>query len=194
MQPILIGLAGRARTGKDTLAAHLRQAHQFETVALADPIKDAVAAMLGITRAELDSYPKEAEIQGVGASPRKLFQTLGTEWGREMIGRDLWLTLAERHWMSVCRRRDSVGLVVTDVRMPNEAAWVRRLGGVVIHIERAGRSAVRQHVSEIPLPVLNGDFRMRNDSTIDELYRRADDLMRLVRIGRGHEASPNRSG
>lgn len=189
--PIMVGLAGRARSGKDTVAEHLRARHGLQCLALADPIKNAVAAMLGVSRAVLDEYPKEMEIADLKASPRKLFQTLGTEWGRHMIDRDMWLTLADRQWRQACRNRDFIGLVISDVRMANEAAWVRSHGGVVVHLERATRERVRPHVSELPLPVLNGDFRLSNDGSIDELFRRVDDLVPLLKMTHAHRGTPN---
>lgn len=180
MSGLLIGLAGRARSGKDTVAERLSAGYGLQRLALADPIKDAVAAMLGVERVVLDAYPKEMEIADLGASPRKLFQTLGTEWGRETIGRDMWLTLIGRRWRHVIRQPHFSGVVITDVRMSNEVAWVRNNGGVIIHVEREARDQVRPHVSELPLPVLNGDFRLSNNGTLDELYQRVDDLMKLV--------------
>lgn len=189
-KPLLIGLAGRARVGKDTVGARLCETYGLRRLALADPIKDMVAAMLGIERHVLDAYPKEMDLPDLDVSPRALFQTLGTEWGRETVGRDVWLKLAHRQWSAACRDSGFAGMVITDVRMSNEAAWVRKAGGVVIHVERAAAAPVRQHVSEMPPPVLNGDYRLSNNGTLDELYRRVDDLMRLLAYGRHTEQSP----
>lgn len=189
-KPLLIGLAGRAQVGKDTVGARLCDTHGLRRLAFADPIKDMAAAMLGVERHVLEAYPKEMELPDLGVSPRMLYQTLGTDWGREMIGRDVWLKLARRQWSLACRDKGFAGTVITDVRMSNEAAWVREAGGVVIHVERTVATWVRPHVSEMPLPVLNGDYRLRNDGTVDELYRRVDDLMTLLAYGRHAGQSP----
>lgn len=188
--PLLIGLAGRAQVGKDTVGARLCDTHGLRRLAFADPIKDMVAAMLGMERHVLDAYPKEMELPYLGVSPRALYQTLGTEWGRETIGRDVWLKLAGRQWLLACCDSSFVGMVITDVRMSNEAAWVRAAGGVVVHIERTAATPVRAHISEMPLPVLNGDYRLTNNGTVDELYRRLDDLIGLLAYGRLPGQSP----
>lgn len=183
--PMLIGIAGQARSGKDTVGSRLVDDYGLQRLAFADPLKDMVAAMLGVARADLDRFPKEMPLPLVGMSPRALFQTLGTEWGRDLVHRDLWVRLAQRQWQLAQRDDGFAGMVITDVRMENEAAWIRDEGGVVIHVERAQRETVREHISEVPLAIdFKRDYRLRNDGTLDELYRRVDDLMRLLAYGR----------
>lgn len=43
----LIGLIGRARVGKDTVAEHLRTYHGFSQYAFATPIKDTLTVAFG---------------------------------------------------------------------------------------------------------------------------------------------------
>lgn len=43
-----VGLAGKARIGKDTVAQYLQSHYQFETYAFADPVKQAASAMFGV--------------------------------------------------------------------------------------------------------------------------------------------------
>ena len=81
----LIGLTGRAGCGKDTIASFLCEAHGFVQIALADPLRDGLKAMLGVTDEQLHRRDlKEAPIDWIGRSPRELLQTLGTEWGRAL--------------------------------------------------------------------------------------------------------------
>lgn len=186
--PLLIGLAGRARSGKDTVGQRLCETHGLWRLAFADPIKDMVAAMLNVDRATLDDYPKEMDLPALNASLRKVYQTLGTEWGREFIHRDVWVRLVARQWDMARRNGGFSGAVITDVRMCNEASWIRQQGGVVIHVEREQREAVRTHISEMPLPVLNGDYRLSNNGTLDELYQRVADVMRLIMLAQRQQA------
>ena len=88
----LIGLTGPAGCGKDTIANFLMETHGFVQIALADPLRDGLKAMLGVTDEQLHRRDlKEAPIDWIGRSPRELLQTLGTEWGREHVAADLWL-------------------------------------------------------------------------------------------------------
>ena len=82
--PLLIGLTGRARVGKDTAASFLANDYLLKRYAFAQPIKDAAEAM-GFARSVYDNDDmKERVIQGLGVSYRRILQTLGTEWGRSL--------------------------------------------------------------------------------------------------------------
>ena len=167
MRPI-IGLAGRARAGKSTAAELLLRIGAGRYLySFADPIRDMLLAGLDI---DLDSaywqMRKEDPIARFGGhSPRSLMQTLGTDWGRERVHPDLWLTLA-----GDALQARGLGMIVADVRFDNEAAWIRRQGGVVLHIERGKAPPVRAHASEAGVQQLPGDLRVFNESTIDSLH------------------------
>lgn len=86
----VIGLTGAAGSGKDTAADILCKTHRFIKLSFADPLYDMVSIA---TRTPVDLLHerecKEATIKSIGASSRKLLQTLGTEWGREIIDKDI---------------------------------------------------------------------------------------------------------
>jgi hypothetical protein len=86
-----ITLAGLKGAGKDSAAFSLSRHFGFNRLALADPIRDGLLAMLDLTLGELnDRAKKEALIEWLGCSPRHLMQILGTEWGCTYIASDLW--------------------------------------------------------------------------------------------------------
>ena len=168
---ILIGLSGRARSGKDTAAAHLVLRFDFYRYAFAKPLKDGLRAMFQLTHDHLEGELKERPLPDVGRSPRELMQTLGTEWGRQMVHPDLWLLLAERAILAAKAEGPGYlqmypGMVVSDVRFENEAALIRRLGGTVIHLIRPEAPGVRSHSSEQGIAVADGDLVIRNDSNL----------------------------
>jgi hypothetical protein len=159
----IIGIAGRARTGKSTAAELLlRMGAGKYLYSFADPLRAMLKAGLGI---DLDNpywaMRKEDPMPEFGGhSPRALLQSLGTEWGRQMVDANLWLTLAAK-----ALRQRGPGMIVGDVRFANEAAWVRGMGGIVLHIERGNAPAVRPHVSEAGVERLATDLRIFNEST-----------------------------
>ena len=171
----LIGLAGFAGVGKDTVAAVLARDHGYRRYALADPLREGLAVMLGLDREVFeDRTRKEAPIDWLGRSPRYLMQTLGTEWGRDLVAADLWLRVAERRIAALGPR-----VVVSDIRFDNEADWVRALGGVVWHIRRPGFGG-GAHRSESGVRVRPGDAVIANDGTLDALAARVAEALRAA--------------
>ena len=90
----IIGLAAVARSGKDTVASMLLKHEGVTTYALADPLKIGCQILFGLTDAETwHDNIKEEVILHWGWSPRKFFQTVGTDWLRE-LNSDHWLLRA----------------------------------------------------------------------------------------------------
>lgn len=168
MMTMLIGLTGKAGCGKDTIASMLHMQHGFSKVSYAAPLKIAISSMLGVSLADLeDRYFKEATIPSIGKSPRQMMQTLGTEWGRNLVNKDLWLILANE---SIRRhRKEEKSVVVTDVRFENEAQDIRRQGGIILHIYRNNTPAVNEHISEASVKKAPFDFYIYNNDTIEDL-------------------------
>lgn len=163
--PPVIGIAGRARTGKDTTANFLIAEYGGYRYSFADPLRAMLKAGLGIDMA--DPYwakNKEVEIAALGKSPRQLMQTLGTEWGRDMIHPEIWLTLATDKL-----RMHGRGMVIPDLRFENEVQWVRKYGGVIIHLSRDDAPEIAPHSSESGLIPGPTDIHLFNNAGLDDL-------------------------
>lgn len=168
--PKVIGLAGKAGAGKDTVADHLVLNHGYVKYSLAAALKAGLNAMFGFTPEQWnDREWKETVIPWLGKSPRQLAQTLGTEWGRNAVRDDLWLLLAQRFIEQSDQR-----VVIADVRFENEAMLVRNLGGKVWQIQRPDVAAVATHASEKPLAPWFIDTHVFNDSGYVDLFDQVD--------------------
>lgn len=170
----LIGIAGRARSGKDTVANFIVAAIGGYRYSFADPIR-AMLAPLGVDMN--DPYwqaRKEDVIPALGVSPRRMMQTLGTEWGRNLINPDLWLVMAHQRLL-----RNGPGMVISDVRFENEAAWIRKHGGRIIHVIRPEAKAVEAHASEDGIEMQDTDARLFNSGTLEELQLSVRELLRV---------------
>ena len=156
----IVGLVGPKGVGKTTLAKllALRAKPNVNAVVLsfAEPLR-VMAVAMGVDPQRLnDPTLKHEEIPGLGITPRKLLQTLGTEWGRRYMGDDVWLWSMEQQIgrameASMYDNRDTV-IFIDDCRFQNEAHWILRNGGMLIDVKRVGVTYTGEHISEMPMP------------------------------------------
>ena len=93
----LVGITGRKYHGKDTVAREL-VLNGFSIVRFAGPLKDMMRAFYRAH--DINEAVIERKIEGDlkehpcpllrGKTPRYAMQTLGDEWGRQLISADLW--------------------------------------------------------------------------------------------------------
>jgi hypothetical protein len=145
---VLLGLTGKAGSGKDTAYLELKKLMPEATkVGLADPLKDFAATILGLDRSLIDQYKEEGAQICIYENPwscrgphtismRQLLQGIG-QGARDLWGPDFWLNLLTTR---VSNHNDSL-YVVTDVRYDNEARRVKELGGRMVRIERPDQSS-----------------------------------------------------
>lgn len=174
----LIAIAGKAGAGKSTAAQYLVERYGFARIRFAGPLK-AMMKALGLTEAEFDGDRKETPCARLGGqTPRHAMQTLGTEWGRQMITPDLWTRIFEFDALSIIERGGRV--VVDDCRFPNEAELIRKLSGKIIAIrtldEQFGKHTHESELHELPydVRVLNekfgyGPLHMRLDGALEQI-------------------------
>lgn len=165
----IIGLCGLAGSGKTTIANHLVEHHGFVRLPFAGPLK-AMAAAFGLGPRELAGDLKEVPSDLLcGRTPRQFMQLLGTEFGRELIGENVWVRAWERALGDLATDGfRPLRVVADDMRFPNEAAAIRARGGVVVQLirEGAGSASGGGHASERP-ELLGGDI-VWNDKEIVE--------------------------
>lgn len=174
---MIIGLTGRKQAGKSTVAVELRSRGFIET-SFAAPIRHFTCALLGIDFDELEIV-KEKPIDWLpGVTPRRIMQTLGTEWGRESIHPELWVLALKNRARGALERGDD--LVISDVRFDNEARAIHELGGIVVNIERPG-VAVDDHKSERGVSRELVQYHVLNNGGLSAI---ADVAERIIIVGR----------
>jgi hypothetical protein len=82
----------------------------------------------------------------LGKTPRHAMQTLGTEWGRDLIGKNMWLNTTQMRINS----NPLQSIVIDDLRFPNEYEFLRSQNRRSILIEVRRKNAVTNttHISE----------------------------------------------
>jgi len=175
---MIIGITGKARAGKDTLADQVLLASTYWDVgpatkyALADAVKQDCMTM-GLTYDECHTNKT--------STSRMIMQKYGTEV-RRSEDPDYWikrLFLTPRFIKDLCRYKH---VFITDVRYLNEAEFIQKCGGIIWKVERPDHLREKieygeDHRSEtemeriIPLTVfINDDTKERlGDLALNEL-------------------------
>ncbi len=182
-KPMLIGLHGKPRVGKDTLAAYLIKKYRLLRFGPSVPVKNTTAAMFGIPREYLDDDTmKDAYDDFWGMTYRQMAQKVGKESSRDVFGDDIWMRHVERLLLNIEHGIDQdivghvKGIILADIRYANEAEWVRKMGGTVIFVVRDNlpESSGSEHPAEAGLPLDLADIVMYNNGTIADLYNEAE--------------------
>jgi hypothetical protein len=167
---MIIGIAGYAQSGKDTIAEYLLNEHGFTRVAFADGIREALYVLNPLVgaytlRTVVDANGWEKAKRNVEI--RRLLQVLGTEVGRDMLGEITWIKYALNKMVDPYKN-----YVITDVRYENEADAIRANGGTIWRVNRGGVGPVNDHPSEISMDSYdNYDFIFNNDWGIEDLHQ-----------------------
>ena len=137
---VIIGLSGKKRSGKDTVADFLVDQYAFTKMPFAEPIKVSASLIFGFTDEQLYGGLKEKEDDFWGFTPRWAMQMVGTDLFRDQIDPDVWVKSMQRRIARSSRRR----IVISDVRFPNEAQVIKEMGGYVARIRRPSVEPVLQ--------------------------------------------------
>lgn len=184
-RPLVLGLTGPGGCGKSTVARALvglltDGSAPAEIVHTGAPLKAALRAIYeaaGLTPAQIvrridgDGKRSPCVILG-GRTPTHAMQTLGTEWGRDLIHPDLWADL----WRYRAEAVLATGRAVLNdsVRFENEAAAIRALGGVVVRLVGRSGDLAPAHASEAGV---GADFEVSNGGTPEATARAILDAM-----------------
>lgn len=170
---MLIGLSGYARSGKDTVGAILTERFGYARRSFADAVRAGALAIDPVVCSGRDGLMRLSSLVGdLGwetaknlPEVRRLLQRIGTDFGRSLLGENVWVDAAFQG-VSPGQR-----IVFTDCRFPNEASAVRASGGLMVRVERPGVVSVNSHVSERALDDWTFDEVIENDGSIDKLER-----------------------
>jgi hypothetical protein len=187
MSKNLIGFCAKKRAGKDTAGQLLIQ-QGYIRYAFADPLKKACEEIFMFNNEQMDGSLKETIDPKWGISPRKIFQIFGTEIFREKLGEffpemkeiqnNFWIYRFELWYKNLLKQNPDAKVVVTDVRFENEANIIKKLGGIIIKIERNTGMNIDNHASEKNIDLIKEDINIKNNSTIKEYYDQLKEVLK----------------
>jgi hypothetical protein len=153
---MIIGLVGRSRVGKDTVASFFDGTHQVRR--LAQPVKDACKILYGWSDVEVESAAKEERDPKWDLTPRMAMVHL-TQAMRQCNGSNFFTKRFFETW-------DGGPVVIPDVRFHDDVKEIHRRGGITIKITREGAP---DHAFEFGIDSLCTTYQVENNGTIEEL-------------------------
>lgn len=199
-KPLRIALTGRIRSGKTTIADHLWLKHDFARVSFASELKhvaDHLFSHLYEPIYEDCPFSEGGRTIKEYRKPRALLQTFGQKM-RE-IDEDVWIKQAEQDVKLAEAWRSTAGVVIDDLRQPNEYEWARANGFIVIRVEasealrlkraeQAGDSFSKEdlaHDTEQYVDKFDVDYTIVNDGDMNELERQVDEILAEIKAKGG---------
>lgn len=171
----LIGLVGRKRSGKDSLAKTLIEERGYTRLAFADALKDAALELDPIIAASPNGgapYRLSWWVREFGWEAAK--ETYEVRRTLQAFGTAVRTHVKESAWLDVVAsaiKETSGPIAVTDVRYPNEADLIQELGGVLVRVMRPGLDLSDTHVSETALDTRATDYTVSNYTDLASLRR-----------------------
>lgn len=154
---MIIGICGYQGAGKSTiceLAINLfRTPWNFKRIGFSDPLYRMLIAA-GVPAEIVYDKKRWNEPLDIlcGKTTRHACDTLGTDWGQNCIGSDVWSNATMERCAELQAKR--ITPIVDNVRFPHEAGAIISRGGIIIAFNRHGlvpdvSKQAEKHISEI---------------------------------------------
>ena len=180
---MIIGISGKAGSGKDTAAKMLEVLYanpdisyedfankryknfaDIQIVHFADSLKETAQVLFRIGEWETNTQEgKKITINWIGKTVRELLQGIG-QGLRDAIDPNLWVKIL------FANTEGWSNYIIADVRYPNEIYAIKKRNGVLIRIDRKGAGA-GNHSSETALDnYKEWDVHIENNGSIEDLF------------------------
>lgn len=184
---ILLGLSGPRGAGKDEAARFLVEEYRFASFAFADPIREQILRLYPGWTAEHMEHPLKDEVCPVyGLTPRAALQAGDAFRQADPL---VYIRALEARVVVAALEQSATGhqrrIVVRDVRLESEADWIRRTGGVMVHVSRRGHEWLGDRETEHGIRVEPNDMQLRNAGSLETYRIQIRALMALV-LGGAH--------
>ena len=180
---MIIGISGKAGSGKDTAAKMLEVLYanpdisyedfvnkryknfaDIQIVHFADTLKETAQVLFRIGEWETNTQEgKKTTINWIGKTVRELLQGIG-QGLRDAIDPNLWVKIL------FANTEGWSNYIIADVRYPNEIYAIKERNGVLLRIDRKGAGA-GNHSSETALDnYKEWDVHIENNGSIEDLF------------------------
>ncbi len=188
---MIIGITGKKRSGKDTIADYLFDNYSFIKMAIADPMKEACRHIFLMSKDQLWGDKKDVIDERYNTTPRKILQTIGLELFQHDIynyieeldekipRKTLWINRFRLEYEEKLKERGAcLKVVISDVRFTHEANAIKKLGGYILRVLRPGLNQDDDHVSEREMDNFKTDGEINNIGDFKLLYQQIDQFLK----------------
>ena len=151
----LIGLTGKKRAAKTLFLKYWID--QVARAAFADNPREI---------AHITGFPVW-QVEEEKESLRLLLQAWGADFRRKFFGEDYWIQAMDADLQNL-ELEGFETAIITDVRYPNEADYIKGQGGTVVRVVR-GTDSTDHHSSETAMDDYAVDFTINNCGTLKDL-------------------------
>ncbi len=192
---MIIGLGNRSRVGKDTFGLMLKK--EFEKIgylvtmySIARAVKEIVQVLDPTADVFSDEYKEEYTRFGI--TGRQLQQTVA-EGLRQVLDPEVWVgviagRIAKVEMLTNAGQQEVFEEmrapmshyvhIITDVRYPEEACWIKSKQGILLRLDRFAPS--ESHVSDSHSDLIRWDGVITNTKTLDHLAMHAEIITRTI--------------
>jgi len=168
---MLIGISGKKRSGKDTVASIIAEILDNASVLhFADALRLEVAKATGFSIRYIEEHKENF---------RLILQGWGTDFRRKIYGHDYWLKEMDKA-IGELENYGGKNIIIADVRFENEYDYVKSRNGIMIRIERSVDYS-DTHVSETNLDNKEFDHKILNLGSEIELREKVTKLVEDIK-------------
>ena len=197
---IKIALTGKMRSGKSTVAEILWLDYDLTRRSFGGALKyyaDKMFEGSAVYPIEVEEYGEPCPFDGKRQTrikkPRKLYQDFGQ--AMRQLDEDIWIRHVEQAIEADKLFPHYKGVVIDDLRQPNEYEWVKANGFTIIRvnadegdrIQRAERAGDEfdleslEHDTEQHVDSFAVDYEINNDSDKEALRRKVDEILMEIK-------------
>ena len=202
-EPTKIAFTGKLRSGKTEAARYLELYHDFERLSFGAALKRNADELFD----GYSTYPsKEVEYGApcpftgerptMTKKPRKRYVDFGQMM--RQLDPDIWVRHLAFMYEHYVDSRSTVGIVIDDLRQPNEYEWLRKNGFVIVRVNANEDTRIERakaegddftledlrHSTELYVDDFEVDYDIWNDGEdISELERKVDEIVAKITEG-----------
>ena len=205
---MIIGICGFIGSGKDTVAKMMVDKGCAQD-SFAAPVKDVCSSIFGWDRTLLEGDTVESrdfretpdlywttKLGVPNFTPRLALQLLGTDVLRNHFDQDIWINSLEYRMRKL--KESAPCIVISDARFRNELDVIKRMGGVVVWVQRGElpewfETASKAHDNVVAKKIMTTkykdvhesewnwagypvDYIIDNNSDLDHLAKQVEDM------------------